>query len=69
MIGPARGEGWRFIELDAPRNAMMTHPDEVADEYINRLEAYYKYFTDSWGITLSPVARWWRISWPPWYST
>lgn len=31
MIGPARGEGWRFIELDAPRNAMMTHPDEVAD--------------------------------------
>jgi len=30
MIGPARGPGWRFVELDAPRNAMMTHPREVA---------------------------------------
>ncbi len=29
MIGPARGPGWRFIKLDAPRNAMMTNPDEV----------------------------------------
>ena len=31
MIGPARGSGWRFVELDAPRNAMMTHPRAVAD--------------------------------------
>ena len=31
MIGPARGPGWTFIEIDAPRNAMMTHPDLVAD--------------------------------------
>jgi pimeloyl-ACP methyl ester carboxylesterase len=31
MIGPARGEGWEFVELDAPRNAMVTHPAEVAD--------------------------------------
>ncbi len=29
MVGPARGPGWRFIELDAPRDAMLTHPDEV----------------------------------------
>ncbi len=29
MVGPARGRGWRFIELDAPRDAMLTHPDEV----------------------------------------
>jgi len=31
MVGPARGPGWTFIELDAPRNAMMTHPELVAD--------------------------------------
>ena len=31
MVGPARGAGWDFIELDAPRNAMMTHPQLVAD--------------------------------------
>lgn len=29
MVGPARGPGWRFIELDAPRDAMLTHPGEV----------------------------------------
>lgn len=29
MIGPARGPDWRFIELDAPRDAMLTHPDKV----------------------------------------
>lgn len=31
MVGPAREPGWDFIELDAPRNAMMTHPQLVAD--------------------------------------
>jgi len=31
MVGPARGPGWEFIELDAPRNAMMTHPDLSAE--------------------------------------
>jgi len=31
MVGPARGPGWEFIELDAPRNAMMTHPELVAE--------------------------------------
>lgn len=30
MVGPAREAGWDFIELDAPRNAMMTHPELVA---------------------------------------
>ncbi len=31
MVGPARESGWDFVELDAPRNAMMTHPELVAD--------------------------------------
>ena len=31
MVGPARGPGWDFVEIDAPRNAMMTHPQLVAD--------------------------------------
>ncbi|MDJ0709387.1 MAG: alpha/beta hydrolase [Woeseiaceae bacterium] len=31
MVGPARDPGWDFVELDAPRNAMMTHPDLVAE--------------------------------------
>jgi len=30
MVGPAREPGWDFVELDAPRNAMMTHPELVA---------------------------------------
>ncbi len=31
MVGPARESGWDFVELDAPRDAMMTHPELVAD--------------------------------------
>ena len=31
MVGPARGPEWQFIELDTPRNAMMTHPALVAE--------------------------------------
>ena len=31
MVGPARAPGWDFIEIDAPRNAMMTHPQLIAD--------------------------------------
>ena len=31
MVGPARDLGWDFIELDIPRNGMMTHPALVAD--------------------------------------
>lgn len=38
MIGPARGEGWQFLELDAPRNAMVTHPGAVAS-YLERVAA------------------------------
>lgn len=34
MVGPARESGWDFIELDAPRNAMMTHPELVADTLV-----------------------------------
>ena len=30
MVGPARSAGWRFVELDAPRDAMLTHPAEVS---------------------------------------
>lgn len=38
MIGPARGDGWQFVELDAARNAMVTHPSDVAD-LLERLAA------------------------------
>ena len=31
MIGPARGPGWDFRELDVARNGMVTHPQVVAD--------------------------------------
>ena len=30
MVGPARGPDWTFIELDVPRDGMLTHPDLVA---------------------------------------
>ncbi len=31
MVGPAREPGWDFVEIDAPRDAMLTHPELVAD--------------------------------------
>ncbi|MEL7297413.1 MAG: alpha/beta fold hydrolase [Pseudomonadota bacterium] len=31
MVGPARGPGWNFIELDVPRDGMITHPELVAE--------------------------------------
>lgn len=34
MVGPARAPGWDFVEIDTPRNAMMTHPQLVADTLI-----------------------------------
>ena len=30
MVGPARGPDWAFIELDIPRDGMLTHPDLVS---------------------------------------
>lgn len=35
MIGPARGEGWNFTEVNVPRNAMVTHPKLIADHLIS----------------------------------
>ena len=29
MVGPARAPDWEFIELDVPRDGMLTHPDLV----------------------------------------
>ena len=31
MVGPARGPDWTFIELDVPRDGMLTHPDLVSN--------------------------------------
>jgi pimeloyl-ACP methyl ester carboxylesterase len=35
MIGPAREPGWNFIELDIPRDGMLTHPDLVSDALLH----------------------------------
>ena len=35
MVGPARGPGWQFIELDIPRGGMLTHPKLVAKTFAN----------------------------------
>lgn len=34
MIGPARGPGWDFIELDIARNGMVTAPELVAQTFL-----------------------------------
>lgn len=31
MVGPARAPGWHFVELDVPRDGMLTHPDLVTE--------------------------------------
>lgn len=35
MVGPARGEGWDFIELDIPRDGMLTHPALVTETLLS----------------------------------
>ena len=35
MVAAARGPGWDFVELDVPRNGMMTHPELVANTLLN----------------------------------
>jgi hypothetical protein len=34
-----RRSGWDFVEIDAPRNAMMTHPQLVADTLLELAQA------------------------------
>jgi pimeloyl-ACP methyl ester carboxylesterase len=34
MYAPAKEKGWQFIELNTPRNGMMTHPVLVAQTFI-----------------------------------
>lgn len=38
MLGPARGPGWSFVELDIPRDGMLTHPGLVADTFARLAE-------------------------------
>ena len=35
MIGPARAPGWDFVELNIPRDGMLTHPKIVANYLIS----------------------------------
>ncbi len=35
MVGPAKGPGWTYRGIDAPRNAMMTHPDLAAETLLS----------------------------------
>lgn len=34
MVGPARKPGWNFIELDIPRDGMITNPELVANTFV-----------------------------------
>ncbi|MEQ8517192.1 MAG: alpha/beta hydrolase [Chromatocurvus sp.] len=34
MVGPGRGPGWNFVELDVARNGFMTDPEAVADCFL-----------------------------------
>ncbi len=49
-------QDWRNAVLEETRHFIVTSncTDEIRKEYMERLEAYYKYFTEDWGITLSP---------------
>ena len=35
MVGPARKPGWHFVELDVPRDGMLTHPELVTETLID----------------------------------
>jgi hypothetical protein len=47
---------WKNAVQEETRHFVVTSncTDAIRKEYEDRLEAYYKYFTDDWGITLSP---------------
>ena len=49
-------QDWRNAKTEETRHFIVTSncTDEIRMEYMDRLEAYYKYFTEDWGITLSP---------------
>lgn len=51
-----RRQDWRNAVTEESRHFIVTSncTDEIRREYMERLEAYYKYFTDAWNITLSP---------------
>ena len=49
-------QDWRNAISEETRHFVVRSncTDEVRKEYEDRLEAYYKYFTDEWGVKLSP---------------
>ncbi|HEX5009932.1 MAG TPA: DUF1570 domain-containing protein [Planctomycetota bacterium] len=51
-----RRQDWKNAVVEETRHFIVTSncTDAVRREYEERLEAYYKAFTDDWGITLSP---------------
>ncbi|MGQ0553463.1 MAG: DUF1570 domain-containing protein [Planctomycetota bacterium] len=51
-----RLQDWRNAVTEETRHFVFKSncTEEVRREYIERLEAFYKYFTDDWGISLSP---------------
>lgn len=51
-----RQQDWRNARKSETRHFVFRTncTQEIADEYINWLEAYYKFFTEDWGIKLSP---------------
>jgi hypothetical protein len=52
MVGPARGPDWHFVELDIPRDGMLTHPDLVTDA-LARINANQRAANQSGLATLS----------------
>jgi hypothetical protein len=56
MTAALKRQDWRnAVVEESPHFAFKSNcTDAIREEYLGRLEAYYKYFTDDWGITLSP---------------
>ncbi len=56
LAAALKRQDWRnAVEETSPHFICTSNcTDEIRKEYLGRLEAYYKYFTDEWGISLSP---------------
>ncbi len=56
LADAVKRQDWRNAVVEESRHFIVSSncTDEIRTEYMDRLEAYYKYFTDDWGITLSP---------------
>ncbi|HEX5009933.1 MAG TPA: hypothetical protein VFY71_05990 [Planctomycetota bacterium] len=52
-------QNWKnAVTKDSTHFSVKSNADDaIVDEYIDRLEEFYKYFTDEWGVKIAPTSK------------